>query len=245
MPRFTLSLPVLALGTALAFPVCAAPLSQSSISDDISQSTLPEGGKFSTVSGDVTVGTSDGPLSVRTVSGDIHVTQSHGPLDVHTVSGTLDVDHAAGAVEVRSASGNVTLDHADGAVSIRTMSGESTLDHAGRDIMIRSISGDMTLMLDAASQMRTIDIGTISGDMTIHLPHGFGGTFDIRLKQRRSETTLPLQQSLGLTVQMGNWEKESGNSEEVRTITATGKVGDGRDHIIVRSVAGSLKLVQD
>ncbi|GBR48969.1 DUF4097 family beta strand repeat-containing protein [Gluconobacter roseus] len=245
MTRFTLSLPVLALGTALAFPVCAAPLSQSSISDDISQSTLPEGGKFSTVSGDVTVGTSDGPLSVRTVSGDIHVTQSHGLLDVHTVSGTLDVDHAAGAVEVRSASGNVTLDHADGAVSIRTMSGESTLDHAGRDIMIRSISGDMTLMLDAASQMRTIDIGTVSGDMTVHLPHGFGGTFDIRLKQRRADKALPLEQSLGLTVQTGNWEKESAGSEEVRTVTASGRVGDGRDHVVIRSVVGTLKLVQD
>ncbi|MBS1096594.1 DUF4097 family beta strand repeat protein [Gluconobacter sphaericus] len=245
MIRFMFSLPVFVLGTALVFPVCAAPLSQSAISDDISQSTLPEGGKFSTVSGNVAVGTSDGALFVRTVSGDIHVTQSHGPLNVHTVSGALDVEHAAGAVEVRSASGNVTLDHADGAVSIRTMSGESTLDHTTRDIMIRSVSGDMILMLDAASQMRTIDIGTISGDMMTHLPHGFGGTFDIRLKQRRSEATLPLQQSLGLTVQVGNWEKESGNSEEVRTITATGKVGDGRDHIIVRSVAGSLKLVQD
>ncbi|MBS1102440.1 DUF4097 family beta strand repeat protein [Gluconobacter sp. Dm-62] len=245
MNRFTIFLPVLALGTALAFPVCAAPLSQSSISDDISQSTLPEGGKFSTVSGDVTVGTSDGPLSVRTVSGDIHVEQSKGPLDVHTVSGTLDVDHAAGAVEIRSASGNVTLDHSDGAVSIRTMSGDTTLSHVSRDVMIRSVSGDTSLTLDAAPQMRTVNIGTVSGGMTLHLPHGFGGTFDIILKQRRSDTTLPLQQSLGLTVQLGDWKKESGSSEDVRTITATGKVGDGRDHIIVRSVVGTLKLVQD
>ena len=245
MNRFALSLPVLALGTALAFPVCAAPLSQSSISDDISLSTLPEGGKLSSISGDVSIGTSDGPLSVRTVSGDIHIKQSRGSLDIHTVSGTLDVDHAVAAVEIRSASGDVTLDHADSATSIRSMSGNNTIDHATRDVMIRSISGDTSLMLDAAPQMRTIDIGTVSGDMTIHLPHGFGGTFDIHLKQRRSDKTLPLQQSLGLTVQIGNWEKESGGSAEVRTITATGKVGDGRDHVIIHSVVGTLKLVQD
>lgn len=245
MNRFTLSLPVLALGTALAFPVCAAPLSQSLISDDISESNLPEGGKLSTVSGDVSIGTSDGALSVRTVSGDVHVGQSKGPIDVHMLSGTLDVEHASGAVEIRSASGDITLGHADGAVSIRTMSGDTTIGHATRDAMIRSVSGDTSLTLDAAPQMRTVDIGTVSGDMTLHLPHGFGGTFDIILKQRRSDTTLPLQQSLGLTVQLGDWKKESGASEEVRTITATGKVGDGRDHIIVRSVVGTLKLVQD
>lgn len=245
MNRFVISLSVLALGNALAFPVFAAPLSQSSISDDISQSALPEGGKFSTVSGDVSIGMSDGSLSVRTVSGDIHVGQSRGPFDAQTVSGILDVDQATGSVEIRSASGDITLDHTDGPVSIRTMSGASILGHASRDVMIRSVSGDVTLTLDAASQMRAVDIGTVSGDTTIHLPHGFGGTFDIRLKQRRSETTLPLQQSLGLSVQMGNWVKESGSSEEIRTITATGQVGDGRDHIIVRSVVGTLKLVQD
>ncbi|MFT8808372.1 DUF4097 family beta strand repeat-containing protein [Gluconobacter sp.] len=245
MNRFTLSLPVLAFGTALVFPACAAPLNQSSISDDISLSALPEGGKISTVSGDVSIGTSDGGLSVRTVSGDIHVTQSRGPLAVHTVSGTLDVDHAAGTVELHTASGDVTLEHSDQAVSIRTMSGHSTLEHAARDVLIRSVSGGTTLTLEATPQMRTVDIGTVSGDMTLNLPPGFGGTFDIHLKQRRSDTTLPLQQSLGLTVQLGDWKKESGSSEDVRTITATGKVGDGRDHIIVRSVVGTLKLVQD
>lgn len=249
MNRFALSLPFLALGTALAFPVCAAPLNQSSTSDDISLSALPEGGKISSISGDVSIGTSDGALSVRTVSGDIHIRQSRGPLDVHTVNGTLDVDHATTAVEIRSASGDVTLDHSDGATSIRTMNGDSTLNHATRDVMLRSVSGDTTLTLDAAPQMRTIDIGTVSGDMTLNLPHGFGGTFDIHLRQRRSDKTLPLEQSPGslggLTVQTGNWEKESGGSEEVRTITATGKVGDGRDHVIIHSVAGTLKLVQD
>lgn len=250
MNRFTMPLPVLALGTALAFPVFAfpvwaAPLEQSLITDDISQSSLPEGGKLATVSGDISVGTSDGALSIRTVNGDVHVGQSKGPINVHTLNGTLDVDDASGAVEVRSSSGDVTLGQADGAVSIRTMNGDTAVSHATRDVMIRSVSGDTTLTLDAASQMRTVDIGTVSGDMTLHLPHGFGGTFDIILKQRRSETTFPLQQSLGLTVQLGDWKKESGGLEDVRTITATGKIGDGRDHIIVRSVVGTLKLVQD
>ncbi|MBF0875637.1 DUF4097 family beta strand repeat protein [Gluconobacter cerevisiae] len=245
MNRFALSLPVLVFGTALAFPVCAAPLIQSSTSDDISLPALPEGGKISSINGDVSIGTSDGPLSVRTVSGDIHIKQSRGPLDVHTVNGTLDVDHAIAAVEIRSASGDVTLDHSDGAASIRSVSGDDTINHAARDVMIRSVNGDINLTLDAAPQMRTIDIGTVSGDMMIHLPHGFGGTFDIHLKQRRSDKTLPLEQSLGLTVQTGNWEKESGGSEEARTITATGKVGDGRDHVVIHSVTGTLKLVQD
>lgn len=245
MTRFALSFSVLALGTALAFSVCAAPMNQSSISDDISESTLPEGGKFATISGDVSIGTSSGALSVRTVSGDIHIEQSKGLLDVRTVSGTLDVDQVGGSAEIRSASGNVTLDHADQSVSIRNMSGESTINHAVRDVMIRSVSGDTTLTLDAATQARTIEIGTVSGDMTVHLSHGFGGTFDIRLKQRRTDKALPLEQSLGLTVQTGNWEKESAGSEEVRTITATGKVGDGRDHVVIRSVTGTLKLIQD
>lgn len=245
MHWFKISLPVLAFGTALAFPVWAAPQNQSTTLDDISQSNLPEGGTLSSVTGNIRVGASGGPLSVRTVSGDIHIEQSAGSLDVRTVSGTLTVDHASGAAEIRSASGDVRVNHAGGAVSVRTMSGKSTLPHLEKDVTIRSISGDTTLTLDPASRMRTIDIGTVSGDMTLHLPHDFGGTFDILLKQRRSEKTLPLEQSLGLTVQTGAWEKNSDSSEEIRTITATGKVGDGRDHVIVRSVVGTLTLVQD
>ncbi|GAD10295.1 hypothetical protein GFGA_1d0595 [Gluconobacter frateurii NBRC 103465] len=79
MSSFRMILPVLLVATCLSSSgAFAAPLNQSVTSDDLSYTTLPEGGVISSMSGDVQIQTSNGPLSVRGVSGDIKISKKRG-----------------------------------------------------------------------------------------------------------------------------------------------------------------------
>ena len=125
------------------------------------------------------------------------------------------------------------------------MRGDANLEEATGDGTAKSASGDQDITLISAPNARTVLLESASGDITLHLPKGFGGTFDIQLRQGRSQKDFPLEQSLGLAVNVGPWEKPSLVSSESRKITASGKVGDGKDHVTLRDVSGTIRIVQD
>ncbi|MBS1033161.1 DUF4097 family beta strand repeat-containing protein [Gluconobacter cerinus] len=242
MPVFRAVFPVLLAATCLTSSALSAPLSQSTSSEDLSYATLPEGGIISTISGDVEVKTSSGPLSIRSVSGDTDVSSSNGPVSVSTVSGDTQIGQIQGALQIKSVSGDVTV---AGAAMLMTVSGDAHLEKAAGDVTAKSSSGDQDITLTSAPNARTVLLESASGDITLHLPKGFGGTFDIQLRQGRSQKDFPLEQSLGLAVNVGPWEKPSLVSSESRKITASGKVGDGKDHVTLRDVSGTIRIVQD
>ncbi|OUJ08636.1 hypothetical protein HK24_09135 [Gluconobacter sp. DsW_058] len=245
MPVFRAVFPVLLAATCLTSSALAAPLSQSTSSEDLSYATLPEGGIISTISGDVEVKTSSGPLSIRSVSGDTDVSSSNGPVSVSTVSGDTQIGQIQGALQIKSVSGDITVAGAAGAAILMTVSGDAHLEKAAGDVTAKSSSGDQDITLISAPNARTALLESASGDITLHLPKGFGGTFDIQLRQGRSQKDFPLEQSLGLAVNVGPWEKPSLVSSESRKIAASGKVGDGKDHVTLRNVSGTIRIVQD
>lgn len=239
-------LPALLVATCLSSSgAFAAPLNQSVTSDDLSYTTLPEGGVISSMSGDVQIQTSNGPLSVRGVSGDIKISKNEGPTSLTTVSGDAQIGQGLGAVQIKTVSGDIAVAHAAGGAALMTVSGDTQLGEAAGDVTVKSTSGDQDVTLVSTGSARKIILETVSGDVTLHLPHDFGGTFDITLRQSRQQSAVPLEQSLGLTVQFGPWEKQGFLSSESRTITATGTVGNARDHVTIHGVSGKVRILQD
>ena len=246
MSSFRMILPALLVATCLSSSgAFAAPLNQSVTSDDLSYTTLPEGGVISSMSGDVQIQTSNGPLSVRGVSGDIKISKNEGPTSLTTVSGDAQIGQGLGAVQIKTVSGDIAVAHAAGGAALMTVSGDTQLGGAAGDVTVKSTSGDQDVTLVSTGSARKIILETVSGDVTLHLPHDFGGTFDITLRQSRQQRAVPLEQSLGLTVQFGPWEKQGFLSSESRTITATGTVGNGRDHVTIHGVSGKVRILQD
>lgn len=246
MSSFRMILPALLVATCLSFSgAFAAPLNQSVTSDDLSYTMLPEGGVISSMSGDVQIQTSNGPLSIRGVSGDIKISKNEGPTSLTTVSGDAQIGQGLGAVQIKTVSGDIAVAHAAGGAALMTVSGDTQLGEAAGDVTVKSTSGDQDVTLVSTGSVRKIILETVSGDVTLHLPHDFGGTFDITLRQSRQQSAVPLEQSLGLTVQFGPWEKQEFLSSESRTITATGTVGNGRDHVTIHGVSGKVRILQD
>lgn len=246
MSSFRMILPALLVATCLSSSgAFAAPLNQSVTSDDLSYTTLPEGGVISSMSGDVQIQTSNGPLSIRGVSGDIKISKNEGPTSLTTVSGDAQIGQGLGAVQIKTVSGDIAVAHAGGGAALMTVSGDTQLGEAAGDVTVKSTSGDQDVTLVSTGSARKIIFETVSGDVTLHLPHDFGGTFDITLRQSRQQSAVPLEQSLGLTVQFGPWEKQGFLSSESRTITATGTVGNGRDHVTIHGVSGKVRILQD
>lgn len=246
MSSFRMILPALLVATCLSFSgAFAAPLNQSVTSDDLSYTMLPEGGVISSMSGDVQIQTSNGPLSIRGVSGDIKISKNEGPTSLTTVSGDAQIGQGLGAVQIKTVSGDIAVAHAAGGAALMTVSGDTQLGEAAGDVTVKSTSGDQDVTLVSTGSVRKIILETVSGDVTLHLPHDFGGTFDITLRQSRQQSAVPLEQSLGLTVQFGPWEKQGFLSSESRTITATGTVGNGRDHVTIHGVSGKVRILQD
>lgn len=246
MSSFRMILPALLVATCLSSSgAFAAPLNQSVTSDDLSYTTLPEGGVISSMSGDVQIQTSNGPLSIRGVSGDIKISKNEGPTSLTTVSGDAQIGQGLGAVQIKTVSGDIAVAHAGGGAALMTVSGDTQLGEAAGDVTVKSTSGDQDVTLVSTGSARKIILETVSGDVTLHLPHDFGGTFDITLRQSRQQSAVPLEQSLGLTVQFGPWEKQGFLSSESRTITATRTVGNGRDHVTIHGVSGKVRILQD
>lgn len=235
-----------ALFCTSALPAMAAPLSMSTLSDDIRLDSLPEGGTLNTVSGDVRVQSVGGALSANLASGDFQAGKVVGGLNVHSASGNITVDTVTGPVDIRSASGDVDLHKVEGTVNIELASGNVDLPSVTSNMHVRTASGDVkAALVGSGGTSRSVDIRTASGNVVLHLPHDFDGRLDLGLTETASTVgKYHITQDFGLKVETGEWETH-GLGEKTRRLYVVGTIGSGRDVVKVHVARSNITVTHD
>lgn len=163
-------------------------------------------------------------VRISTMGGEINVDSAPAGADLHTMGGDIHVGSAVDHVKCETMGGNIDLDSVDGAIHATTMGGDVTAKMVGdpnkgnRDVLIDSKGGDVELVVPAG----------LSIDFDVQLAHTRDCHCDVRI-----QSDFPIQQE-----ESDNWESNHGSPRKY--IYGTGKVGDGKNKVTIRTINGDI-----
>ncbi|GBR55479.1 hypothetical protein AA106555_2028 [Neokomagataea thailandica NBRC 106555] len=208
---------------------------------------------ISVASDDVALGQVNENGSVATVSGDIRVEEAHAPAHISAISGNIKIGRVAEGGAISAVSGDVSIGEAYKSLQIQTVSGNIRVDRVFGEAHYKTTSGDIDVALGDQDppQLRDVSLTTVSGDVVFHISKSFAGSVDIWARQSEKDNKLPVIQSLGLNVETGPWEENSlktlglGSSNRTRDVHVSGNVGNGHEHLVIRTTSGTVRVVQE
>src|SRR5205814_9353893 len=162
-------------------------------------------------------------------------------VNAQTVSGDLDLNGTRGPARVESVSGDVNIADVQGPMRLKSVSGDvQCTDYVG-SIEGSSVSGDV----DIRGRVRACELHTVSGDISVDLDPEAGGR-ECRLKTISGDVEVGLLSSSCVC----DYHTASGDLEcdEPARIIREGRkdrtiiIGDGRSHLIVKTVSGDLTI---
>src|SRR5437773_5822931 len=162
-------------------------------------------------------------------------------VNAQTVSGDLDLNGTRGPARVESVSGDVHIQDLRGPMRIKSVSGDVQCTNYVGSVEGSSVSGDV----DIRGRVRGCELHTVSGDISIDLQPEFGGR-ECRLKTISGDVEVGLLSSSCVC----DYHTASGDLEcdEPARIVREGRkdrtiiIGDGRSHLIVKTVSGDLTI---
>lgn len=232
--RFLRVAPRVAAASAAVLAICAgismahgAPIAVSRMSDDISISSAPEGAKLSTMGGDIHLGSAGGSSALSTMGGDISVGTMTASLSASTMGGDIEVGSSTGALALSTKGGDIKVGGTTASVSASTL------------------GGDVQAILQSGKEERSLKLSSLGGDVTVHVPADFDGTIEARLSfTRNAHETYKIEQPFGLASTVSpEWEEGFGTPR--KTIEVKGAVGSGRDHLVLSTTNGFIRIIKD
>lgn len=174
------------------------------------------------------VRSSDSALSIEKAGGGIDVDSADHGARLFTGGGDIRLGAARVFVDAQTGGGDIFLGPVDGAVTATTGAGAVTIRLAGggpggsRDVVVRS--------------------GT--GPVTIHLDPGAGAEFDVETGYTRSHgRPVKIRSDVALSVTESATYEDANGGTPRRYVRGTGRVGDGRYKVRIRTVNGDVRIV--
>ncbi len=160
-------------------------------------------------------------VNINTMGGDINVSDAPFGADVHTMGGDITIDSAREYVKAKTMGGDIRIGEIDGSVKATTMGGDVKVTVTGNhDVELTSMSGGITLVLPDGDDF-DIDIEL---DYTKNSSRNYKITSDFPINQNEST----------------DWDYDGGSPR--KTIRATGTVGGGGNHVVIRTINGNVYL---
>lgn len=163
-------------------------------------------------------------VRISTMGGEINVDRAPAGADLHTMGGDIHVGPAGDHVKCETMGGNIDLDSVDGSIHATTMGGNVSAKMVGdpdkgrRDVLIDSKGGDVELIIPAGLSM----------NFDVQLARTKNCSRDVRI-----QSDFPIQQE-----ESDNWDSHQGTPRKY--IYGTGKVGDGKNKITIRTIDGDI-----
>jgi DUF4097 and DUF4098 domain-containing protein YvlB len=185
--------------------------------------------RFST-GGNVELGDAPDGASVTTMGGHIRLLHVARFARLTTYGGNIEVGSATGSARLTTYGGNIDVGSATGSVIATTMAGH--------------INVHMLSDTRADGQSSTINLSSNNGEISLFLPQGFGATLDIELAHTVNDPRdFRVVDNLGLKQTSRSWDpRDSWRGTPRNVIIATGVVGDGANHIVIRTVNGNVTV---
>jgi len=192
-------------------------------------------------SADSFTGSSNTVLSVNKMGGDITVTDAPGGASLKTMGGNITVNKVEASLDATSMGGNVSVLSADVAtLKAKTMGGTIDISstRAG-DLQADTAGGNITVQTLGDG---SISLKSLGGNIQLTIPKSASAQIDIELVYTRtSSQNFTITSNLNLAQQTTpNWDFSHGDPR--KTITATGSVNGGKNHILIKTVGGNVTL---
>ena len=254
------------MGGALRFSNLSGSLNFSTMGGGITVRDSDLDGRVHTMGGSVTLDGVRGNLSGTTMGGrvtrngstngvtlsstsgrrgDAEV-RSGGELKMHSMGGDIELDEAPNGADLQTMGGFIKLNRAGGDVRAHTMGGRITLGEVDGSIKATTMGGDITARMvgDPSKGDRDVEIRSMGGDIELTVPAGLSMDVDVELAYTRKHdgeyrviSDFPLKESVS-----ENWSRSNGDPR--KTITATGKVGSGKNRVRLRTINGNVRIIR-
>ncbi len=167
-------------------------------------------------------------------------------LSVEKAGGAIDVDSAGQGARLVTGGGDIRLGSARVFVDAQTGGGDIVLGPVDGAVTATTGAGAVTVRLAGSGSPGSKDVVIRSGTgpVTIHLEGGAGAEFDIETGYTRSHgRPVRISSDVALrTSESATFEDANGGTPR-RYVRGTGRVGDGRYKVRIRTVNGDVRIV--
>jgi DUF4097 and DUF4098 domain-containing protein YvlB len=186
-----------------------------------------------------------GAVNVHKMAGDIDVKDAPNGADLATMGGNITVGSVSSFAKLSTMGGNIAVEHANGSVYAHTMGGTITFRQVNGPVNASTMGGDVTVHLNgSSSNRRDIELSSMGGAILLTVPKNFGMDVKIKLGYTHGHEDVRIVQHLGLTErQSTEWETHEGSPRKY--LWASGRVGDGLNHVTIDTVNGDVILKQE
>ena len=240
----------------------------SSMGGDLVLSHL--GGKLdlSTMGGDIGLTDSEVDGSLHTMGGDVAISDVTGNIDGTTMGGDVTYDNVRSSrsgsqdvVNVSSMGGDVVVDEALHGADVHTMGGDVQINRAANYVKAGTMGGDIVVSeIDG-----WIEANTMGGDIEVNMVGGTAGDRHVELESMGGTIVLTVPPGLSMDIDIrirlshgADWDEyeivsdfdlkvdvENNSERRWRTnreVVATGRVGNGSNKVVIRTVNGNVVL---
>jgi DUF4097 and DUF4098 domain-containing protein YvlB len=240
----------------------------SSMGGDLVLSHL--GGKLdlSTMGGDIGLTDSEVDGSLHTMGGDVAISDVTGNIDGTTMGGDVTYDNVRSSrsgsqdvVRVSSMGGDVVVDEALHGADVHTMGGDVQINRAANYVKAGTMGGDIVVSeIDG-----WIEANTMGGDIEVNMVGGTAGDRHVELESMGGTIVLTVPPGLSMDIDIrirlshgSDWDEyeivsdfdlkvdvENNSERRWRTnreVVATGRVGNGGNKVVIRTVNGNVVL---
>lgn len=197
---------------------------------------------FINVTGDVDAETMGGSIKQKNVKGN---NSSEGkPLHLSTMGGSINVDDVPNGAYLKTMGGSIQVNSSGDYLEVETMGGGIEINEVDGGVDAKTMGGDVYVNMigDPSKKDRDVTLSSMGGDVELTVPAGLSMTINIEIEyNRKYEDRVDIMSDFDLNIEKtDNWEYNHG--EKHKTLTGTGKVGDGKNRIKIRTINGVVKL---
>jgi len=187
-----------------------------------------------------------GEVKIAKMGGEIDVAEAPNGANLSTMGGDIHLGNVASSAKVKTMGGNIHIDHATGPVDASTMGGNITLSQVDGAIKASTMGGDITArVVGTSSTERDVEFTSHGGTMTLTVPKDF--PMDVRITlayTRNAPRTYEIINHVGLEQrETSDWDTSDGSPRKY--IRAQGRVGNGLNHVTIKTVNGDVILKQE
>jgi len=195
---------------------------------------------------DADAASSSGAVSISKMGGGIDVKDAPHGATLTTMGGDIHVGDVASYAKLKTMGGVITVDHATGSVDATTMGGGISLGHVNGAIKATTMGGDITArMVDDSTAERDVELSSNGGTVTLILPKDF--PMDVRITlayTKNAPRQYEIIDHVGLQQQeTPDWDDSLGSPRKY--IRAVGHVGNGLNHVTIKTINGDVILKQE
>ncbi len=187
-----------------------------------------------------------GPVSIHKMGGGIDVADAPRGATLETMGGDIHLGNVGDFARAKTMGGNVTIDHANGSVDASTMGGSVTIRDANGAVKATTMGGDVTArVVGSSAARRDVHLSSMAGTITLTVPKDF--PMEVRIKlayTKNAGDRFDISEHVGLTRrETADWDTTQGSPRKY--IYATGRVGNGENHVEIDTINGDVILKQE